>query len=77
MTIRVVHVESIDAICGDCGQGLWGGPPCEHKVRRAHARGERVAGLGTCSKCDDHNNPCPPTGCPNGCQCGGHGLTPS
>lgn len=30
---------------------------------------QRTAGLGVCSKCDDHNHPCV---CPQGCACGGH-----
>lgn len=45
------------------------------RVRTAQVRGERVGGLGTCSKCDDHNTPCV---CPQDCGqahgCHGHCL---
>jgi hypothetical protein len=33
--INVVRVQSVFAICSDCGNGLFGGQPCEHKIRRA------------------------------------------
>ena len=31
-------VAAPGGICVQCGNGLWGGPPCEHKIER-----ERVA----------------------------------
>lgn len=32
--IQVVYTTSGKGICPECGNGLWGGPPCEHKRKR-------------------------------------------
>lgn len=46
MTIHVVPSESLTAVCVDCGNGLFGGPPCEHKVKRAKERAARALAVG-------------------------------